>query len=253
MFRTSRLLQQHYRRKRLPFISTNINPPTVEEAVNNILYNAPAVQSTPTHKHVLNCLVSNESGVLSRVSGILAGRGFNIESLVVAKTEVKDLSRMTLVINGQDGRIEQAIKQLEDLVPVWAVLDYTGTPAVQREVLLIKVSTVPTELDDMGEEHTHVPGSVSPLMSVTLQRQSISDTARLFGAKVVDVGLDSMILELCAKSSRVDAFVELMRPFGILEAARSGTMAMPRSQMGLEDELVVEDRQQVDATLLPPG
>lgn len=76
----------------------------------------------------MNCLVQNEVGVLSRVSGILAARGFNIDSLVVCKTEVEDLSRMTIVLNGQDGIVEQARRQLEDLVPVWAVLDYTDSP-----------------------------------------------------------------------------------------------------------------------------
>ncbi|KAG1437395.1 hypothetical protein G6F56_013130 [Rhizopus delemar] len=81
----------------------------------------------PESRHILNCLVQNEPGVLSRVSGIIAGRGFNIESLVVAKTEVPDLSRMTIIFDGQNVQIEQARRQLEDLVPVWAVLDYTKT------------------------------------------------------------------------------------------------------------------------------
>ncbi len=111
----------------------------------------------PPHRHVLNCLVSNEPGVLSRVSGILAGRGFNIESLVVAKTEVKDLSRMTVVINGSDSLIQQAIKQLEDVVPMWAVIDYTGTAYVQREVLLVKVSTIPQHYaEDALDSEQHV-------------------------------------------------------------------------------------------------
>lgn len=120
-------------------------PPTAEEAVNNILYNFPPANPSPITRHVLNCLVSNEPGVLSRVSGILAGRGFNIESLVVAKTEVPDLSRMTVVLNGQSVVIEQARRQLEDLVPVWAVLDYTHAKIVERELLMVKVSVVPEE------------------------------------------------------------------------------------------------------------
>ncbi|KAI8910262.1 acetolactate synthase small subunit mitochondrial precursor [Gorgonomyces haynaldii] len=247
-----RPLLSQYRRKRLPFVSTNLNPPTVEEAVNNILYNAPQKTPTASHRHILNCLVSNEPGVLSRVSGILAARGFNIDSLVVAKTEVKDLSRMTVVINGQDGTIEQAIKQLEDIVPMWAVLDYTGKSVVQREILLVKVSTVPYELNEAGEEAQH-KGGMTPLASFSMHRQSINELAKLFGAKVVDVGHDSMIIELCAKSSRVDAFVDLLKPFGILEAARSGTMAMPRSVMQLEEDKPSQERQEVDATLLPPG
>lgn len=94
---------------------------------------------------MLNCLVQNEPGVLSRVSGILAARGFNIDSLVVCNTEVEDLSRMTIVLSGHDGVVEQARRQLEDLVPVWAVLDYTSAPLVQRELLLAKVSILGPE------------------------------------------------------------------------------------------------------------
>ena len=91
--------------------------------------------------------------MLSRISGILAGRGFNIESLVVARTEVTDLSRMTIVIHGQDSTIDQARKQLEDIVPVWAVLDYTHCRAIERELLLVKVSVIPEGVvrDDEGE------------------------------------------------------------------------------------------------------
>jgi acetolactate synthase-1/3 small subunit len=132
---------------RLPNIATNIAPLSAEEAVNNILYNTPEADISPITRHTLNCLVSNEPGVLSRVSGILAGRGINIESLVVARTEVPDLSRMTIVINGQDEGIEQSRRQLEDIVPVWAVLDFTKVRAVQREMLLIKVATVPHEFE----------------------------------------------------------------------------------------------------------
>lgn len=91
------------------------------------------------------------------------------------------------------------------------------------------------------------------LVSIGLQRQSIIELAKLFHAKVIDVGLDSLILELCAKSSRVEAFVELMRPFGIIEAARSGTMAMPRISLGVESVEEEEGSEVVDATLMPPG
>jgi len=92
--------------------------------------------------------VQNEPGVLSRISGILAGRGFNIDSLVVCSTEVEDLSRMNIVLRGQDGVVEQARRQLEDLVPVWVVLDYSHSKIVERELLLAKVSI-------LGPEHFH--------------------------------------------------------------------------------------------------
>ena len=114
-------------------------------AVSSILYETPLPSALPPKRHVLNCLVQNEPGVLSRVSGILAARGFNIDSLVVCNTEVDDLSRMTIVLSGQDGVVEQARRQLEDLVPVWAVLDYTAAPLVQRELLLAKVSILGPE------------------------------------------------------------------------------------------------------------
>lgn len=121
---------------------------TAEEAVHNILYNTPPPSDERVERHVLNCLVQNEPGVLSRMSGVLASRNFNIESLVVANTEVSDLSRMTVVFNGKNVQIEQARRQLEDLVPVWAVLDYSNTKLIERELLLIKLSI-------LGPEHLH--------------------------------------------------------------------------------------------------
>ena len=122
-------------------------------AVSSILYETPAPSQAPATKHILNCLVQNEPGVLSRVSGILAARGFNIDSLVVCSTEVSDLSRMTIVLAGLDGVVEQARRQLEDLVPVWAVLDYTTAALVQRELLLAKVSILGPEVYEELMEH----------------------------------------------------------------------------------------------------
>ena len=123
-------------------------------AVSSILYETPLPSQIPPKRHILNCLVQNEPGVLSRVSGILAARGFNIDSLVVCNTDVEDLSRMTIVLTGQDGVVEQARRQLEDLVPVWAVLDYTAAPLVQRELLLAKVSLLgPEHYEDLAAYH----------------------------------------------------------------------------------------------------
>ena len=143
------------RLKKVPITLDVPAPPTAEEAVSNILYNAPPSSRAPITRHILNCLVNNEPGVLSRISGALAGRGFNIDSLVVARTDVPDLSRMTIVLNGQATVVEQARRQLEDLVPVWAVLDYTHSRIVERELLIVKVSTVPHQdvVDD--EELSH--------------------------------------------------------------------------------------------------
>ena len=123
-------------------------------AVSSILYETPLPSQLPPKRHILNCLVQNEPGVLSRVSGILAARGFNIDSLVVCNTEVEDLSRMTIVLSGHDGVVEQARRQLEDLVPVWAVLDYTAAPLVQRELLLAKISILgPEYFEDLMAHH----------------------------------------------------------------------------------------------------
>lgn len=266
---------------------------SAEEAVTNILYNTPPPSLQPFKKHVLNCLVQNEPGVLSRVSGILAGRGFNIDSLVVCRTEIRDLSRMCIVLSGQDGVVEQARRQLEDLVPVWAVLDYTETRTIARELLLVKVSILgpeyleaqfaggpshdprvargapPSKMDretalaQNFEQGTHpeepaVP-AMTPSEALRFKHQhlrSISTLAGQFGAKIVDVSGNSVIVELTAKTARVEAFLSLVKPFGILEAARTGLMAMPRtpiSPFGEAEEDADSDIGEVDASLLPPG
>ncbi|KAG1834934.1 hypothetical protein DFJ58DRAFT_821161 [Suillus subalutaceus] len=243
---------------------------SAEEAVTNILYNTPPPSLQPFKKHIFNCLVQNEPGVLSRVSGILAGRGFNIDSLVVCRTEIRDLSRMSIVLSGQDGVVEQARRQLEDLVPVWAVLDYTDTRVITRELLLVKVSILgPEYLEDQlrhretklekettlahnfersahPNSHTesHSPPPLTPSEALRLKHQhlqSISVLSDQFGAKIVDVSENSVIVELTAKTNRVIAFLSLM--------------AMPRTPITHSsddsddgaDEIGV-----VDASLLPP-
>ena len=125
--------------------------------MSNILYETPTPSMAPPKRHILNCLVQNEPGVLSRVSGILAARGFNIDSLVVCSTEVEDLSRMTIVLTGQDAVVEQARRQLEDLVPVWAVLDYTNAALVQRELLLAKLNILgPEYFEELLAHHREI-------------------------------------------------------------------------------------------------
>ncbi|KAJ3046096.1 hypothetical protein HDV00_003846 [Rhizophlyctis rosea] len=242
--------------------------PTIDQAVTTILASSPTATPAPPARHILNCLVKNEPGVLSNVSGILAGRGFNIDSLVVAKTDIPELSRVTVVLNGDKASVDQARKQVEDLIPVWAVLDYTHARILERELLLVKVSTTggvgareePEEHILLESESLSNPPSpqtaFNPLLISSLQRQSITELARLFGARVVDVSHESIIVELSAKSARVDAFLNLLRPFGIIEAARSGTMAMPRSHvdgLGEDEAPISEDSGPIDATMLPPG
>ncbi|KAG0356183.1 hypothetical protein BGZ54_000815 [Gamsiella multidivaricata] len=219
-------------------------PPSAEEAVSNILYNTPPIGHKQTRqRHILNCLVQNEPGVLSRVSGILAGRGFNIDSLVVAKTEVADLS----------------------------LLDYTGFKVIERELLLIKVSILgpehvraqmnsraPNNYQLVQEETEEEMTPSNALRQTHAHLKSLTELAKLFQGKVVDVSSDCVVIELSAKPDRVDAFVKLVKPFGILEAARSGSMAMPRSPIydrnDYEEEEEAEDQGSgVDASLLPPG
>ena len=113
--------------------------------------------------------------MLSRVSGILAARGFNIDSLVVCNTEVEDLSRMTIVLQGQDGVVEQARRQLEDLVPVWAVLDYTAAPLVQRELLLAKISILGPEYFEELLAHHREMANEEEDASITASEEAIGE------------------------------------------------------------------------------
>jgi len=229
-------------------------------AVSSILYETPLPSQAPPKRHVLNCLVQNEPGVLSRVSGILAARGFNIDSLVVCNTEVEDLSRMTIVLRGQDGVVEQARRQLEDLVPVWAVLDYTAAPLVQRELLLAKVSILgpeyfeellahhremtdaeahsqiadltPEQIEENKQAHQEAlrqdfhPSLLAASEALRHKNQhleSITHLTHQFGGKVLDISTNNCIVEVSAKPTRIDSFMKLIAPFGILESARTGT------------------------------
>ncbi|KAF9814583.1 hypothetical protein IEO21_05041 [Rhodonia placenta] len=282
-----------------PLPTMDLRPRSAEEAVTNILYNTPPPSLQPFKTHVLNCLVQNEPGVLSRVAGILAGRGFNIDSLVVCRTEIRDLSRMCIVLRGQDGVIEQARRQLEDLVPVWAVLDYTDTHCIERELLLVKVSILgpeyieeqlqggptheprrfpPTTGTDEGKlqremalaqhfEHgahphpegdAHTPPPLTPTQALHLRSDNMNAVATLskqFGGRIVDVSENSVIVEMSGKTKRVEAFLALLKPFGVLEAARTGLMVMPRTPItrSPEDDDDADAVDALDASLLPPG
>ncbi|PGH27492.1 acetolactate synthase, small subunit [Polytolypa hystricis UAMH7299] len=256
-------------------------------AVSSILYETPVPSTKPAKRHVLNCLVQNEPGVLSRISGILAGRGFNIDSLIVCNTEVEDLSRMTIVLRGLDGVVEQARRQLDDLVPVWAVLDYTDAALVQRELLLAKVSILGPELfeellqhhqeitaPEAGQisesrpsgaektEQTSTPSDYHPGRLPASQAlrhkyehlEAITHLTHQFGGKVLDISASNCIVELSAKPSRIDSFLKLVGPFGILESTRTGLMALPRSPLHeAEEELEKDASDIVDASTLPPG
>lgn len=272
-------------------------------AVSSILYETPVAPTNPPKRHILNCLVQNEPGVLSRISGILAARGFNIDSLVVCNTEVEDLSRMTIVLQGQDGVVEQARRQLDDLVPVWAVLDYTESALVQRELLLAKVSilgpeffeellqhhreiTTPgetldsqTQKDALSKEKTEFhPRHLPPSQALRHKHEHLDVITRLthqFGGKVLDISTNNCIVEMyalsffpsaffkttftnpkcsSAKPNRIDSFMKLIGPFGILESTRTGLMALPRSPLTEPSEEAEKDAADVvDVSTLPPG
>lgn len=155
-------------------------------------------------RHVISALVMNEPGVLANVAGMFAARGFNIDSLVVGRTENPELSRMTIVVTADDATLEQVRKQLAKLVPVAKVRDFKDTAYVERDLLLMTVNAGPDK------------------------RAEVIAITKLFRGRVVDVAKDSLMLELSGTEDKLEAFVELMRPYGIEELARTGVIAMAR-------------------------
>lgn len=164
-------------------------------------------------RHVLSALVQNQPGVLAHISGMLASRGFNIDSLAVGETESHGLSRMTFVVHGDDGVLEQVRKQLDKIVTVVKVQDISSEDFVERDLMLIKVNA--------GEQ----------------QRPAIAMLVEMFRARVVDISLDAMMIELSGREQKIEAFIELMRPYGIQELARTGRIALVRGQPGKGEEL----------------
>ncbi|NCJ07110.1 acetolactate synthase small subunit [Synechococcales cyanobacterium C] len=155
-------------------------------------------------KHTLSVLVEDEAGVLTRIAGLFARRGFNIESLAVGPAERSGVSRITMVVPGDDRIIEQLTKQLYKLVNVIKVQDITETPCVERELMLIKVS------------------------AVAAQRSEIIELVQIFRAKVVDVSEDSLIIEVAGDPGKMVAIVQMLNKFGIREIARTGKVALTR-------------------------
>lgn len=167
-------------------------------------------------RHTISLFVDNESGVLSRVAGLFSARGFNIESLNVAETLDPDTSRITIVTSGDDFIIEQIIKRFNNMVNVIWVDDLTDDPRVEREMVLVRVGA--------ASEH----------------RAEILRTADIFRAKVVDVGRESYTLELTGDKDKVGAFIDLLMPMGIIEIARTGTVAMKRESKILNDKAEIK-------------
>jgi len=157
-------------------------------------------------KHTLSVLVENKPGVLTRVAGLFARRGFNIDSLVVAETENQAVSRMTITVDEQDQPLEQVTKQLHKLINVLKITDLDPAGSVERELLLIKVKA------DAGS------------------RSAIMQIVEIFRAKIVDVSPEVLIIEMTGAREKVSAFMELMAPFGVVELMRTGRMAMSRGR-----------------------
>ena len=164
-------------------------------------------------RHVLSALVQNKPGVLAHISGMLASRGFNIDSLAVGETENPRLSRMTFVVVG-DGRVlEQVRKQLEKIVTVVRVIDVSAQDYVERDLMLVKVQAA--------------PGG---------QRSEIRELTDIFRGSIVDVGPDQVTIEISGRESKIQAFIERVRPYGIAELVRTGRIAMVRSSAGNQAE-----------------
>jgi acetolactate synthase-1/3 small subunit len=155
-------------------------------------------------RHVLSALVHNQPGVLAHISGMLASRGFNIDSLAVGETEDPQLSRMTFVVHGDDAVLEQVRKQLDKIVTVVRVQDISSEDYVERDLMLLKVKATPQ------------------------QRMEITLLVEMFRARVVDVSPGDLMIEISGQERKIEAFIDLMRPYGIVELARTGRIALVR-------------------------
>jgi acetolactate synthase I/III small subunit len=159
-------------------------------------------------RHVLSALVQNVPGVLSHISGMLASRGYNIDSLAVGETENPHLSRMTFVVVGDDNVLDQVRKQLEKIVTVVRVDDVSASDHVERDLMLIKVSTA------------------------NGARSEIRELTDIFRGRIVDVAPDMVMIEISGQERKIEAFIEMVRPFGIIELVRTGRIAMVRGKSG---------------------
>ena len=157
-------------------------------------------------RHVISAIVENKSGVLAHIAGLFSSRGFNIDSLTVGRTENPALSRMTIVVAGDDAILEQVRKQLGKVIDVIKVSDFAGKDVVQREEALIKVAC----------DNDH--------------RQQVISLVEVFQGKVVDICPNDMVVEISGPEAKVDAFTDLMRAFGIKEMVRTGLVAMARTE-----------------------
>ena len=155
-------------------------------------------------KHTISVTVENKFGVLARVSGLFSSRGYNIDSLAVGETNNPSVSRMTIVVHGDDRVLDQVIKQLNKLMDVIEVFDMPDGTYVARELCLVKVK------------------------STTGARSEILEVANVFRAKVIDIGHKALTIQITGTEDKVEAFIKLMEPYGIIELVRTGKVAMAR-------------------------
>ncbi len=161
--------------------------------------------------HVLSLLVEDKPGLLTRVAGLFARRGFNIESLAVGKSEIEGLSRITVVVDVEELPLEQVTKQLNKLINVLKIVELDPASSVQRELLLVKVKA------DLST------------------RSHVLETVQLFRAKVVDVATDAITIEATGDSGKLTAMLNVLEPFGIREIAQSGRVAIGRGSRSITD------------------
>ena len=155
-------------------------------------------------RHVISCLVMNRRGVLAHIANLFASRGFNIDSLAVGETEDPKTSRMSIVIRGDDFIIEQIRKQLSNVIDVIKVTDLTNVDFVERDLALVKVNAPPSK------------------------RPEIFQITDVFRGRIVDVAPREMMVEMVGPEAKIEAFLDLIRPYGIKEVARTGRIAMAR-------------------------
>ena len=165
-------------------------------------------------RHVLSLLVEDKPGLLTRVAGLFARRGFNIESLAVGVSEVEGLSRITVVVNVDGLPMEQVTKQLNKLINVIKIVELEPEMAVQRDHMLIKVRT------DAGT------------------RSQVLEAVNLFRARVIDVVSDALIIEITGDASKCQAFIKVLEPFGIKELVQSGVLAMGRGSKSISEKVL---------------
>ena len=160
--------------------------------------------SIDPHHHILTVHVENKAGVLSRVAGLFSRRGFNIVSLAVSPTDDERFSRMTIVVDADSSPVEQIVKQLNKLIPVIKITELASEQGVERELMLVTVRA-------SAEARSHV-----------------TELTAIFEAKIVDVGFEAMTIMVAGEPDRLDAFSDLVRPFGIVELQRTGRIALPK-------------------------